>query len=202
MNKAKFRLLCFIITLVAVNFWAAPLLAADDTSLVLSEDTPFGLGWGMTEKQVKALGATLSHSQTYENIDIFSSRKLPEQLPVIRVDSYSLLFDKKWGLQKIMMYSKIIQNDQDGEVGESQYFELKNFLMKRHGNPISISEKDDFDDSSQCFPSKWCDKWSTAFSNNNAHITLDLKRMVNLVSYISLVYEGPSWEDIVNRNNK
>ncbi|CAB1275077.1 hypothetical protein [Candidatus Nitrosacidococcus tergens] len=200
MNKVKFKLLCLTIELV-INFWVIP-LRAEDTPALMSDDTPFGLEWGITEKQVKELGVTLEHSQTYENINIFSSKKLPEQLPAIRADSYSLLFDKKLGLQKIMMYSKIIKNDQEGEIGESQYRELKNLLIKKYGNPISILEKSHFDDSSQCFPSKWCDKWSTAFNDTNIHITLDLKRMVKLASYISLVYEGPRWDDMVNQKDK
>ena len=87
-------------------------------------DAPFGLKWGMTQKQIKALGVELNALEE----GIYSSKSLPRNMEW--ADTYVLMIDPGLGLTRIAAYTGNILNDPHGQQGRRIYFKLKGELQK------------------------------------------------------------------------
>ena len=103
---------------LAVIFLFAP------AALAKHPDAPFGLSWGMNQKQIKALGIELEKVEE----GIFSAEKMPRDMEW--ADAYALMIDPKAGLVKIIAFTTDITDDRQGQMGRRVYFKLKGELQK------------------------------------------------------------------------
>jgi len=92
------------------------------SSVALAQDAAFGLKWGMSKELVEKTGVALTRTGGEGNLEIFRTTSVP--IPVSIGESYTLTFHQSWGLQKIIMRSKKIQNDPTGREGKEQYNNL------------------------------------------------------------------------------
>lgn len=109
---------------------------------VLSEKTtaPFGLEWGASVKEIKALGVNLEMLKHEGGVSIYTARRLLQNLSL--AESYELTFDDKYKLQKISMISEVTDNDVNGDKGKANYSSIKNKLIKKYGKPDHDIEYD------------------------------------------------------------
>ena len=66
------------------------LLLSCTSFLAVAQDGPFGLSWGATEAQVKALGVTLTPEDSSGSIRVYSATRLPKDLSI--AEKYFLVF--------------------------------------------------------------------------------------------------------------
>jgi hypothetical protein len=112
-------------------FWLAlaPLCAhAQETP---SSQAPFGLSWGMSTSQVKAMGVELTDAQEVEWGTSFTAAKLPKVLTDANTVFLSFGFnDKLW---RIWVSSRPFENDPAGTNVLARYGELSGILADKYG---------------------------------------------------------------------
>jgi len=169
-----------------------------------ADDGAFGLAWGMTKVQVEKLGVKLEPSSAKLGIETLTTEKLPKNVSI--AEAYSLTFDRKHNLQKVMMVSKDIDNDPYGSEGKKKYAELKESLITKYGQPSDVLEKvggklwDEKDEFYQCLAYAGCGMWVALFEDKTSgqNIGLQLEGMTRGKGYIHLIYEGPKWSEVVD----
>ena len=111
---------------------------------------PFGLQWGMSSSEVRALGAELKDVRFKEYGASFSAAKLPKI--IADVETVVLSFGYNDSLWRISAASKKFENDPYGYRVRARYDELANVLSEKYGRGESrehlsngmFSKPDDF----------------------------------------------------------
>jgi hypothetical protein len=110
-------------------------LAMMTASRALAEDNrgaaPFGLQWGMSSAQARAIGVVLTED-THKNYGItYIATKLPKIIADIQTVLLSFGFDDK--LWRIVAVSKDFSNDPYGAAVQKRYDELATELSEKYG---------------------------------------------------------------------
>ena len=110
----------------------------EDNSSSKTRDAPFGLRWGVTEAQITHLLGIEIQERVDSDLPlgvtaILTTTSLPKNLTI--AEFYQLIFVAEKHLQKIVMYSKDIENDVYGSEGKKKYDKLKVSLSKKYGSP-------------------------------------------------------------------
>jgi len=178
------------------------------SSVALAQDAAFGLKWGMSKELVEKTGVALTRTGGEGNLEIFRTTSVP--IPVSIGESYTLTFHQSWGLQKIIMRSKKIQNDPTGREGKEQYNNLKVALSEKYGNPKDTTEYfglrlfKEFDEFYLCLRYAGCGGWMTTWNadpNLRGMIGLQIRGLSRSEGSILLSYEGPKWSEAVDENS-
>jgi len=171
--------------------------------LIFSEDEgPFGLHWGSKAEDLVSSGINLINETVQGRYKLYETGNLPKNLSI--AEKYILIFDEKYGLQKVMMLSEDITGDIYGTKGKSIYSDLKSKLTAKYGPPTQSFERvgfslyDEPDEFYQCLKYEGCGFWSSLFSSDSINIGLDLKGISRGVGYIKITYEGPLWSKSIN----
>jgi hypothetical protein len=182
-------------------------LFLSSTALCGKYGAPFGLSWGMTKQEVKALGVKLSPMGSETRLKMCSTASLPKNIPI--ADLYTLVFDDKYGLQRVIMGSKIIKNDLYGTKGKREFDKLKQALTNKYGEPSEFNEIiglqlwDKPDEFYQCLQYDGCGIWIAIFtdSEHKGGIVLELNGLRRGVGFVSLSYEGNKIDLISQEQN-
>lgn len=175
------------------------------TAVFTVKTGPFGLQWGASAEEISALGVLLKKEDSSDNkFSIYSTKKLPKSLSI--AERYTLLFDKGYQLQKMLISSKDIDNDLYGNEGKETYSSIKAQLREKYGRPIIEIEKSGDvlykkeDEFYQCLIYTGCGHWVSVFESisDNSTISIELNGLERGKGYISLTYEGPLWSKIVD----
>jgi len=175
--------------------------------LIFSEDVegPFGLNWGSKANYLITSGINLINEIEQGRYKLYETESLPKSLSI--AEKYILIFDVKYGLQKVIMISKDITGDIYGTEGKSIYSDLKNKLTTKYGSPTQSFERvgmtlyDELDEFYQCLKYEGCGYWTSMFSSDSMIIGLDLKGTSRGVGYIKITYEGPLWHMSLDEKN-
>ena len=140
-------------------------------TLAVGYDAPFGLRWGMTIEEFRALQLPLVEQTERADMGLalLKTKRVPQTLPDT---SYVIVvFDNETGarLVKVIWRSNIIKEDPSGRKGRELYDDVKKALIDRVGlPPMSIAEgvfervyrkSDEF---YECLKSGWeCGRWVT-----------------------------------------
>jgi hypothetical protein len=100
-----------------------------------NREGPFGLTWGSTVEQTKAVGIELKPDTNKENGVSFIARSLPKALSDQDFAFVSYGFDDK--LWRIVAVSRSFSNDPKGEKIRTRYGELVGVLAGKYGPPQS-----------------------------------------------------------------
>ena len=171
-------------------------------SIALSDDGPFGLTWGMSKDQVKELGVSQETAAAKLNLEVFATTSLPRNLSI--AEKYELVFDKRFGLQKVQMVSKDITDDLLGVEGKKVYANLKESLTKKYGKPsheiefVGAKLWEEADEFYQCLAYSGCGAWAAGYEHETGTILVQLEGMDRGRGFIRLTYEGPRWAEALN----
>jgi len=197
-----------------VNFMLSmSLMVSDsksDTSSSESVDSmkeigaPFGLEWGIFEKDFKAKGIVAS-CETSGGLISCEASVVPQSVSV--ADNYVLVLDSKSGLQKVVMIGKTIDGDSYGSQGKLAYQSIKSTLENKYSSPESFEYVGrklyrDSDEFYQCLAYDGCGKWASYWSvgdDKGGFIGLHLKGLRRGQGYITLTYESKDWGLVVDR---
>lgn len=179
------------LALLALISFAANANAAD------GDEAMFGLKWGMSPNEVKALGTTLTKTKAERNLETYKTGSLPKNLSDI--ESYLLIFaDGK--LVKMVAIGKDIVNDPTGSGGKERFESLTSALTEKYGKPSnnyqSVGNKlfKEYDEFYQCLAYSGCGMWSSVYEPTDKDISVDLKGQRRGSGYIVLTVESkPQW---------
>ena len=161
------------------------------------DDALFGLRWGMTIPDVKAVSVNLTKKKGERNLEFYSSTSLPKNIS--DVELYSMIFaDGK--LVKIWAISKDISNDPTGSTGKERFETLQSTLAEKYGKTIfnsqSIGNKlyKEYDEFYQCLAYSGCGQWTKFFESADKVISVELKGLRRGIGYIEVTAEAkPQW---------
>jgi hypothetical protein len=122
------RFLELIIPLCALALW--PVVAVGQT------EAPFGLVWGQSESQVRALGVVLKEYQSKDYGKSFFATELPRALADQETAILSFGHDDK--LWRIVAIGRANDRDPMGGSVKSRYNELREVLTEKYGRPTSV----------------------------------------------------------------
>jgi hypothetical protein len=123
-------LLCLFALLIGI----VPTALAQDKPT--GNEAPFGLTWGMSASEVKALGVELSDFPQSDWGHSFSATKLPKVLGDAEMVVLSFGFnDKLW---RIAAVSRSFENDPAGVATMARYNELDKILADKYGKGTSV----------------------------------------------------------------
>ena len=171
---------------------------------IASENAPFGLKWGVGVEDLRKQGIELQKDSAEGRLEIFSAKSLPKNLSI--AESYSLVFDQEFGLQKILMLSEDITDDAFGSEGKEMYDDIKSKLKNKYGEPtknfeiVGLRLYDESDEFYQCLSYDGCGAWVSAFEDKEQVIAVQIKGMRRGHGYITLTYEGPKWKESLDAN--
>ncbi len=175
-------------------------------TIVFSVDNegPFGLNWGSKPKEIISAGISLLNETNQGRFKLYEVKSLPKNLSI--AENYILIFDNKYGLQKVVMISKNITGDIYGTEGKNIYSDFKIKLTNKYGPPqsferIGVKLYDEMDEFYQCLSYEGCGIWSSVFNSDSLVVGLDLKGIGRGVGYIEIVYEGPLWQRSLDDKN-
>lgn len=167
----------------------------------------FGTKWGSTVDELKSNGAVIIKKKDDGRLSIYSATSLPKNISI--AETYQIIFHHGHGLQKIQMISKDISNDPSGMEGKSLYAKLKDGLINKYGQPGVEREStgnklfEEDDEFYQCLAYAGCGAWIAFFKiPPNANVAIELKGLKRGKGYITLTYEGPKWDGIVDENRR
>jgi hypothetical protein len=189
---SRFALLLFIIFTNSAN--------AND-----GNEAPFGFAWGMSQSQVQNLVKSIKKTSSNGKFSFLEFSKAPKNLS--NAEKYVAVFDKQYGLQKLIFASKKIESDIYGDNGKSQYEDLKKAIVNKYGKPTDNAEIvglhlfKDTDEFYQCLKYDGCGGWLSIWKGT-PNIILELNGLSRGVGYIRLTYEGPKWGVAVDESNE
>lgn len=193
--------LLMLVLAISILFGAESFCAAKEVS-----NGPFGLTWGSSIDEVRALGIQLTEVDKKGRLTICMTTSLPKNLSIGK--DYVLLFDSQYGLQKAIMISKAITDDVYGTKGKKIYSRLKLKLSKKYGTAELMeyvgedlyNESDEF---YQCLKYPGCGDWLSYFDlDSNGFISLKLEGLRRGEGHIVLLYEGPMWSKVIDAKDK
>lgn len=170
-------------------------------------EAPFGLEWGIFEKDFKEKGIVAS-CETSETFTSCKASVVPKSVSV--AENYLLILDKKLGLQKVVMIGNTIDGDLYGSEGKLAYQRIKSNLEKKYSSPKSFEYvgsqlyRDD-DEFYQCLAYDGCGQWVSFWQvadNKGGIVALYLNGVRRGQGYIKLSYESKDWSLAVDRVQK
>ena len=121
---------------ISCVLWLALASLSASAEEIPSTQAPFGLSWGMSTAQVKAIGVELTDVEGVDNGSSFTAMKLPKVLNDAQHVYLSFGFgDKLW---RIAVASRNFDNDSTGVNVLTRYEELKGILADKYGKGESI----------------------------------------------------------------
>jgi hypothetical protein len=169
-------------------------------------EAPFGLEWGIFEKDFKAKGIVAS-CETSGSLISCKASVVPQSVSV--ADNYLLVLDSKSGLQKVVMIGKTIDGDLYGSQGKLAYQSIKSNIEKKYSSPKSFEYVGrelyrDSDEFYQCLAYDGCGQWVSFWSvgdDKGGSVALYLNGLSRGQGYIRLGYESKDWGLVVDRIN-
>lgn len=100
-----------------------------------AESGPFGLAWGMSREEARALpGLEILREDEGEFFSAAVASRVPKELG--DAYSYGLLFSRRYGLVRVQWSSRVLSDGGSGEGARARYGELKSLLTENYGTPL------------------------------------------------------------------
>jgi hypothetical protein len=168
-------------------------LAAD------GDEAMFGLRWGMTIAQVKALGTPLTKVRGDRNMEIYKTESVPR--PLSDGESYTMIFaDGK--LAKVAAVTRNITGDPSGREGKDRFEAIKSSLQDKYGAPTMQKQTSgnklyrDYDEFYQCLRYTGCGTWFALYETADKVVMIELKGVSRGTGYLDISAEAnPQWSD-------
>jgi len=163
-------------------------------ALNADDSAPFGLTWGMTAEDLKSLRIILIPYRETDNSALYKSYSLPKNLSDAR--HYLLVFDKRTGLQKVVMTSENINDDAYGSIGQERFEALKETLSLKYGFPSDGMESvgnqvyEEEDQFYECVMHLGCGLWMAIWRHEGGTYVLQLEGLGRGLGYILFTAEG------------
>ena len=178
-------------------------LVASICNFAIAQDGPFGLQWGDTAQELREKGLTLSDTKRDGLFSIYRTTSMPKNISI--AESYSMIIHDRFGLQKVSVISKNIENDPTGREGKQIYNEFKSAISEKYGAASTSIERtgaklyQEFDEFYQCLNHSGCGYWTSVWDlKDKGTIGIYLKGLSRAKGYIVITYEGPQWSRAVD----
>lgn len=170
---------------------------------VMAQDAfpaPFGLTWGASAADLRALGFATHGNDTQGDEDkalrALTAVSVPK--PWSRAEKYvALLFRDR--LVKVVAQSESVTNDLGGTEGKTLYESVKKTLTEKYGVPSSHTETsggklyNDFDEFYQCLDYAGCGLYLSLYQYNGGVIAVRLEGESRGKGFLSVQYESPEF---------
>lgn len=183
-------------------FWMIAFVLFFQSSIAFSYEAPFGLKWGMTEKDLKKIGIKITVRDPTDVID----GKLVELTNVKNIpsdtESIFAIISNSEGVVKIVWVGKTIDSDLTGGTGKKRYFELKSLLTKKYGTPksderVGITLYDQPDEFYQCLMYLGCGGYLSLFHPpDGGSVLLRINGVQRGAGYITVGYESAAFAEL------
>lgn len=176
------QFLCLAIVFISFSF---PASAQNNEDL----QAPFGLAWGMSTKEVAALGVELTALRDAEGAS-YSAKRLPKILADVEAVRLNFGFDDR--LFKITAVSRDYKNDPYGIALKDRYQQLKSLLGDKYGKGSSIERlgKSIYSEPRHFIYGLYSGEnwWLTTFENEIIEIELSARGSSSDVGYWVVIY--------------
>lgn len=157
-----------------------------------SDAAPFGLQWGMSSTQARAIGVVLTEDG-HKNYGVtYIATKLPKMIADVQSVLLSFGFDDK--LWRIVAISKDFPNDPYGSAVQKRYSELAAELAEKYGRGAKESgESDQFfsDPKNFVYAIQSGNAWRyTNYDTNIANIQLGIGATDTATAFYRLIFEN------------
>jgi hypothetical protein len=180
-----------ILVMISTSACMSALAADGDEAL-------FGLRWGMTPAEVRAIDVTLTKSKGDRNLEIYRTTSLPRN--VSDTESYSLMF-ADGRLVKLWAVGKNIVNDPTGSNGKERFEALRSALTEKYGKPTSNAQTTgnklyrESDEFYQCLAYSGCGVWASIYETSEKVVSVELKGMSRGTGFLDITAEAkPQFE--------
>ena len=163
----------------------------------------FGLNFGQTPKEIRALGSTLTFKDNNKNFSSYTCNSLPKNSS--SAESYTLIFSDD-SLVKVIMIGNTISNDIYGSDGKEAFintFELlkKKYIVHLFRTELGLELYDESDEFYQCLAYDGCGLYAAILKNDSKNITLQLKGLERGKGYLILTAEAvPEFEKALEKS--
>jgi len=152
----------------------------------------FGLNFGQTPKEIRALGTTLILKNANNNLSSYSCTSLPKNTS--SAESYTLIFSND-SLVKIIMIGVDIVNDVYGNEGKEVFMNTLELLKKKYTldlfrTDLGLTLYNELDEFYQCLAYDGCGLYAATLKNNTKNISLQLKGLERGKGYLLLTIEA------------
>jgi len=179
----------------------ATVILLASTAPSLGSEAPFGLSWGMSIEQAQQGGLQGSVAVDNEDFTVFQALRLPSH--PVDTESAVLVFGTVEGLQRVDWYSKRSPGDRTGSKAKDIYFQIRNRLIEKYGEPtrsdegIPISYYNRF---YECVETPGCGGYAVTWSRGDLSIILQIEgRGSHSEGWVYIDYRGPDWASLLIR---
>jgi hypothetical protein len=179
--------------LIILVIVAMPVMAQD------AFPAPFGLKWGASAADLRALGfAPFGEGAGANDLHTFTSSSAPK--PWSKAHTYfAFLFRDR--LVKVVVRSEPIADDVAGIRGKELYGSVKETLVAKYGAPSSHTEiigmklYKDYDEFYQCLGYSGCGIYVSIFKHGGGVVALALEGQSRGSGFLSVQYESPEFAE-------
>jgi hypothetical protein len=164
----------------------------------------FGLKWGMSTQQVKALGISLEKKSAEWNFSTYVADTMPKALSF--GESYVLIFDDN-SLVKMKMVSTDITEDPYGTEGKELFDRAVEMLSKSYKVEKVFCKSglelyEDSDEFYECLNYEGCGYWVTGFVGENKSIVAQLEGIRRGTGYLTITAEANIFDKSLEKYKK
>ena len=162
----------------------------------------FGLNFGQTPKEIRAMGSVLSFKDNNKNLSSYTCNSLPKNSS--SAEGYTLIFSDD-SLVKIIMIGNTISNDIYGSDGKEAFINTFELLKKKYTIHLIRTDSglelyDEPDEFYQCLAYDGCGLYAAVLKNDFKNITLQLKGLERGKGYLILTAEAvPEFEKALEK---
>lgn len=172
--------------------------------IMAQDNALFGLKWGMTTQQIKAMGISLEKKSAEWNFSTYAADTMPKTLSFS--EGFVLIFDDN-ALVKVKMISKSITEDPYGTEGKELFDRAVEMLKKSYKVDKVFCKSglelyEDSDEFYECLAYEGCGYWITSFIGDNKNIVVQLEGIRRGIGYLTITAEADIFSKSVEKYKK
>lgn len=160
-------------------------------------EAPLGLSWGMTQEDMEKANVELEILDSISGFKLFYVLETPNQL--IDFPEIIVVVSDEYGLVRVLLNSRTIENDPMGTEGKRFYNNYKAILEEKYGKPsfsgemVGITFYEKADEFYQCLDYAGCGVYGSIFGDPEEeldNITISINGTGRGEGYVKLVYSS------------
>ena len=162
----------------------------------------FGLNFGQTPKEIRALGSVLTFKYSKKNFSSYTCTSLPKNFSL--AERYILIFSDD-SLVKITMIGNTISKDIYGSDGKEAFINTFELLKNKYSIHLFRTDSglklyDEPDEFYQCLAYDGCGLYAAILKNDSKTVTLQLKGLERGKGYLIITAEAvPEFEKALKK---